>query len=534
MTPLMVAARFSQIETIATLLGLGADVSIASHDSSTAALTRTGMNALYVAALHGHVAAVRALADITLKRTREDSLDGSTLIHLALSRTQKGNTRSGHLLRSVAPQAPPVKAKLMSTLPISAGRQHMLAARSNHSAVVLTLADMRANMNFQSARCGSNTALHIATQMNSIAAAKVLLQSNADANIANSHFQTPLHIAALHGSHEIAELLVNATNTTVLARTNTNVTPTMFAAMCGHTDLVKLFACRGADIDAVDTKGNSALHFAATNGSLPTVVALVELGAMVNIANGEGITPCMNAATLVEVVRAVVDAASDASAVIDARNVMRVTPLMFSAIGGNVDVINLLVERGAEVNATTDDGSSALHFAAVRGNAAAHELLRRCAATIAETRVAKAQSSFFSLATSPKSSSREAAANNIANGEGITPCMNAATLVEVVRAVVDAASDASAVIDARNVMRVTPLMFSAIGGNVDVINLLVERGAEVNATTDDGSSALHFAAVRGNAAAHELLRRCGGDDRRNKSGKSSEQLLQPCDEPEKQ
>lgn len=42
----------------------------------------------------------------------------------------------------------------------------------------------------------------------------------------------------------------------------------------------------------------------------------------------------------------------------------------------------------------------------------------------------------------------------------------------------------------------TPLLVSASTGNKKILRILIEKGANVNATTDDGDSALNFAARR--------------------------------------
>ncbi|NIN67511.1 MAG: ankyrin repeat domain-containing protein, partial [Anaerolineae bacterium] len=55
----------------------------------------------------------------------------------------------------------------------------------------------------------------------------------------------------------------------------------------------------------------------------------------------------------------------------------------------------------------------------------------------------------------------------------------------------------------------TPLHKAAFGGNVELARLLLERGADVAAMTDDGRTPLDIAIERGHAELADVLRRHG-------------------------
>lgn len=50
-----------------------------------------------------------------------------------------------------------------------------------------------------------------------------------------------------------------------------------------------------------------------------------------------------------------------------------------------------------------------------------------------------------------------------------------------------------------------PLHFAAANGDVELVNLLLDRGAKINAATQDGWTALHFACLRGDEGLVQLL-----------------------------
>jgi ankyrin repeat protein len=56
-----------------------------------------------------------------------------------------------------------------------------------------------------------------------------------------------------------------------------------------------------------------------------------------------------------------------------------------------------------------------------------------------------------------------------------------------------------------------PLHFAAADGDVESVALLLDRGAKINATTQDGWTALHFACLHGDKGLVQLLLDRGAD-----------------------
>ena len=97
------------------------------------------------------------------------------------------------------------------------------------------------------------------------------------------------------------------------------------------------------------------------------------------------------------------------------------------------------------------------------------------------------------------------------NSDGWTPLHLAAFFgqVELANVLIDRGADVNA--RSTNSMKNTPLHAAAAGGNVQAVDLLLKRGADANATQEGGWTALHSAAQSGNRAMVETLIAQGAD-----------------------
>ncbi|MCA9286720.1 MAG: ankyrin repeat domain-containing protein, partial [Phycisphaerales bacterium] len=118
--------------------------------------------------------------------------------------------------------------------------------------------------------------------------------------------------------------------------------PVADAAMRGDVDAVRTLLRQGADVNAAQGDGMTALHWAAEHGNQDMASALIYAGANLEAATRLG----------------------------------EYTPLHLAAKSGRTDVVRVLVDAGANVQARTSTGSTtALHFAAAAGDAVSVRLL---------------------------------------------------------------------------------------------------------------------------------------------------------------
>lgn len=113
------------------------------------------------------------------------------------------------------------------------------------------------------------------------------------------------------------------------------------------------------DLEAHSNNGDTALMVASYTGNLPAVVALLEKDAEVN---KPGWTALHYAAAIgdCEIIRLLLDK----SAYIDAESPNKTTPIMMAARTGQVAAVKLLMEAGADLSLKNEQGLSATDFAA--------------------------------------------------------------------------------------------------------------------------------------------------------------------------
>ncbi|HEY4214762.1 MAG TPA: ankyrin repeat domain-containing protein [Steroidobacteraceae bacterium] len=140
------------------------------------------------------------------------------------------------------------------------------------------------------------------------------------------------------------------------------------AASKGNKAEIERLLKRGADVNAQQADGATALQWAAYRGDAKLAELLLKAGAKPDLANRDGATPLWLAAARGDA--AVIEALLKGGA--DANEQLRLgrRPLMLAARSGNVDAVHALLEHGADVNASeTERGTTALMQAADQGHA---------------------------------------------------------------------------------------------------------------------------------------------------------------------
>jgi uncharacterized protein len=139
------------------------------------------------------------------------------------------------------------------------------------------------------------------------------------------------------------------------------------AAMQGGREAVRSLLKQGADVNAAQGDGMTALHWAARHGDAELARTLVYAGANLKATTRlGGWTPLIMASQIGD--SAVLDVLLKAGADPKVATTNGTTPLMFAAASGRVEAVGLLLAHGAEVDAKESArGETALMFAAALG-----------------------------------------------------------------------------------------------------------------------------------------------------------------------
>jgi ankyrin repeat protein len=135
----------------------------------------------------------------------------------------------------------------------------------------------------------------------------------------------PLHDAARSGDLDQIRKLLDSGGS-IEDRDATKETPLISAALASHPEIVAELIKRGADVMARNDRGLTALHAAAYHGDIASAQALLGAGAAVN----------------------------------DADDKFKVTPLILASEENHVDVVEALLDHGANLEQQERHGYTAL------------------------------------------------------------------------------------------------------------------------------------------------------------------------------
>ncbi len=194
-----------------------------------------------------------------------------------------------------------------------------------------------------------NSALNGAVLAGDLERIRFLLSKGADVNSRDGLGQYLIHIAAEQRDMDVLADLIDA-GANIEARDNDGWTPLMHAAAQDNVPAIRLLVSRKANVSATTPDGYTALAYALADGKFAAAKALVEVGASVTEPAGpQKLTPLMIVAS---------------QKPIEERSISLVEGV------GPLDLAQLFVARGADINAASTTGMTALMVAAVHNNPA--------------------------------------------------------------------------------------------------------------------------------------------------------------------
>src|SRR5262245_54521764 len=383
---------------------------------------------------------------------------------------------------------------------------------------------------------------------------KLLIAAGANVKATNRYGVSALVEAATLGDVAMIEALLKA-GADPNSSYGAGETPLMLAARTGNLNAVKLLIDRGANVNTADEfKGYTPLMFAATENQPAVAKLLIERGANVNAASrrfefGElksasggalmeraegGMTPLHYAARggNVETGRVLIAAGADMNA---PEPQHKFTPMLIAIYNGKYDFASLLMEHGANVN----DGS--LYMAIELRNMDTYsnrpnppETDRTLTSTdLVKMLLAHGADPNQVFDKNPPQIQTQGTVTVPAGATAFYRAVKAADLT-VMRMLLDKGANAGLAIKNGG----APLMLAAGGGPartqeeevvdkagradpVEVVKMILDAGADLNAVNEQENTAVHLAAQRGSdKVVQYLVGRGARLDLKNKQGKT--------------
>ena len=212
------------------------------------------------------------------------------------------------------------------------------------------------------------TALHTAVHHDDLQAAQALIRNGAKVNVSTRYGVTPLYLACENGNAAMIDVLLRAGADPNSANPG-GETALMTASRTGRLDAVKLLIDRGAAVNAKESvRGQTALMWAVLENHPDVVKFLLAHGADVdtqtNTVIPDGITGVAEAKSA--------DIGAHGPGIYRARAVPTpsgaMTALLFAAREGNLEMARILVDAGAAIERASANGTRPLAVAIVNNH----------------------------------------------------------------------------------------------------------------------------------------------------------------------
>jgi hypothetical protein len=279
----------------------------------------------------------------------------------------------------------------------------------------------------------------------------------------------------------------------VMAAPDTSLTLLSAAESGDHAAAMRLATAKGANVNATDADGSTAIMYAAANGDLELVRALIKAGANVKLKSQLGTSALTEAAIIGSA--PIIDSLLKAGADPNFKTPDGETPLMAAARSGKVDAAKALLDAGADINAKENwGGQSAIMWAAAQDQAAMVKFLASKDASLNEHGKVNQWERKIIQEPRPKDMNKGGfTALHYAAREGCATC---------VQNLLTAGADP----DSEDPDRETPLLLALENMHFDTAAVLVKGGADLDKWDLFGRSPVYMAAdvstlpMKGNGA----------------------------------
>jgi ankyrin len=264
-------------------------------------------------------------------------------------------------------------------------------------------------------------------------------------------------------------------------------------------DAVRALVKEGANVNAADTDGTTALHWASYRDDVETADLLIRAGANVNAANDLGATPLWAASQngSEAMVRRLLAAGANPNAAL----LLGETPIMVASRSGHAAVVELLAVKTANVNARAARGQTALMWAVSQKHPQVVNVLLAHGADI------NARSDTWGEVMAVPPHGYLDYNRSIPHGNE-TALMFAARVGDLDSATLLVAAGAN--VNDEDAWGVSAVVLAAHSGFTELVEFLLEKGANAN-SDKAGFTALHEAIMRRDEKLARILLDHGAD-----------------------
>ncbi|XP_063923595.1 uncharacterized protein LOC135137792 isoform X2 [Zophobas morio] len=335
----------------------------------------------------------------------------------------------------------------------------------------ITLLDFDASINRMDKE--GNNALHYASksQQNNHDIIELLSEEGIDINVQNQNGTTALQFACRKAVYENAEMLlyfgasINSTD-----KDNNNALHYASRSNQVNQDVIKILTEKGVDVNAQNKNGTTALQFACLSGVHENAATLLDFEASINITDKENKNALHYTSESKQVNRDIIKILTERGINVNAQNKSGTTALQLACLKAVHENVQTLLDFEASINSTDKNNKNALHYASEsrQNNRDIIQLLIDKGIDV-----------------------------NIQNKNGTT-ALNLACLTGVNQNA-KILLDKGASIDSMDKNNKNALHYASESqqNNQDIIQLLIGKGIDVNAQNKNGTTALQLACLTG-------------------------------------
>ncbi|XP_059366352.1 serine/threonine-protein phosphatase 6 regulatory ankyrin repeat subunit B-like [Carassius carassius] len=502
-TALHICCRQKDVEMAKVLVEFGANPDSQNNEWQTP---------LHIAALEGDENMLKFLYHCKSSPNILDKMDRSPLLIAA----EQGHTNAVEILTEKFKSSVLARTKDGNTL------LH-IASQCGHPATALTI--LKKGVLLHMPNKSGALCLHAAAKRGHMAVVHALIQKGAPVDGMAKDGQTALHIAVENCKPQVVQMLLGFGANVQLRGGKARETPLHIAARVKEGEQVaELLLKSGANVNAEQENGESAMHVAARHGALQMIRALIQEGGDVTWKSKVGENPLhvavrhCHAHVVEEILNSLSNERSRQEAELCVRegNQKGETSLHLAAelrsdavhqVGEDTCIIKILMEHHADVTAVTrQSGETPLHYNARVGNTAVlQEMLSNVPSNQLQTAINKhAKNGWSPLLLAAEQGHTEVvkillqnnARVDVFDEEGKAAIHLAAEQGH--QDIVDTLLAHKAFVNSKTKLGLTPLHLSAQSGSAQLVRLLVEtHQASVDALSLRKQTPLHLAAFSG-------------------------------------